>query len=85
MLDWHSCQICYSLEIKLLLLLCKNKSILRNFKNATFYVDCSLYWVDLMLFLIQYLILSCDKQQFTVKRILLRPFILSYHDVSHFQ
>ena len=28
-------------------------SILRNFKNATFYVDCFLYWVDVMLFPIQ--------------------------------
>ena len=25
------------------------KCILRDFKNATFYVDCFLYWVDLML------------------------------------
>ena len=38
--------------------------ILRNFKNATFYVDCFLYWVDLMLFLIQCFILSRDKQQY---------------------
>ena len=52
-------------------------SILRNFKNATFYVDCFLYWVDLMLFPIQYFILSCHKQQLTVKQILLRPFILT--------
>ena len=59
--------------------------ILRNFKNATFYVDCFLYWVDLMMFPIQYFILLHDKQQLTVKRILLRPFILTYHDVSHFQ
>ena len=51
--------------------------ILRNFKNATFYVDCFLYWVDLMLFPIQYFILSRDKQQLTIKRILLRPFILT--------
>ena len=53
------------------------KNILRNFRNATFYVDCFLYWVDLMLFPIQYFILSRDKQQLTVKRILLRPFILT--------
>ena len=52
-------------------------NILRNFKNATFYVDCFLYWVDLMLFPIQYFILSRDKQQLTVKRILLIPFILT--------
>ena len=51
--------------------------ILRNFKNATFYVDCFLYWVDLMLFPVQYFILLRDKQQLTVKRILLRPFILT--------
>ena len=42
--------------------------ILRNFKNATFYVDCFLNWVDLMLFPIQYFILSCDKQQLTVNK-----------------
>ena len=53
------------------------KIILRNFKNATFYVDCFLYWVYYMLFPIQYFILSRDKQQLTVKRILLRPFILT--------
>ena len=35
--------------------------ILRDFKNATFYVDCLLYWVDLMLFPMQYFILSRDK------------------------
>ena len=52
-------------------------NILRNFRNATFYVDCFLYWVDLMLFPIQYFILSRDKQQLTVKQILLRPFILT--------
>ena len=52
-------------------------NILRNFKNATFYIDCFLYWVDYMLFPIQYFILSRDKQQLTVKRILLRPFILT--------
>ena len=48
-----------------------------NFKNATFYVDCFLYWVDVMLFPIQDFILTRDKQQLTVKRILLRPFILT--------
>ena len=53
------------------------RDILRNFKNATFYVDCFLYRVDLMLFPIQYFILSCDKQQLTIKRILLKPFILT--------
>ena len=42
--------------------------ILRNFKNATFYVDCFLYWIDLMLFPIQYFILSLDKEQLTVKQ-----------------
>ena len=41
--------------------------ILRNFKKATFYVDCFLYGVDLMLFPFQYFILSHDKQQLTVK------------------
>ena len=41
-----------------------------------FYVDCFLYWVDSMLFPIQYFILSRDKQQLTVKQILLRPFVL---------
>ena len=51
--------------------------ILRNFKNATFYVDCFLNWVDLMLFPIQYFILSRDKRQLTITRILLRPFILT--------
>ena len=55
----------------------KTSHILRNFKNATFYVDCFLCWVDLMLFPIQYFILSRDKQQLTSKRILLRPFILT--------
>ena len=54
-----------------------NPYILRNFKNATFYVDYFLYRVDLMLFPSQYFILSRDKQQLTVKRILLRPFILT--------
>ena len=49
----------------------------RNFRNATFYVDCVFYWVDLMLPPIQYFILSRDKQQVTVKRILIRPFILT--------
>ena len=53
------------------------ENILRNFKNATFYVDCFLYWVNLMLFPIQYFMLSRDKQQLTVKRIFLRPFILT--------
>ena len=52
-------------------------TILGNFKNATFYVACFLYLVDLMLFPIQYFLLSRDKQQFTVKRILLRPIILT--------
>ena len=50
-------------------------NILRNFKNATCYIDCFLYWVDLM-FPIQYFLLSRDKQQLTVKRILLISFIL---------
>ena len=36
--------------------------ILKNFRNATFYVDCFLNWVDLMLFPIQYVILLRDKQ-----------------------
>ena len=36
--------------------------ILRNFRNATFYIDCFLYWVDLMLFPIQYSILLRDTQ-----------------------
>ena len=42
---------------------CLNKcqNILKNFKNATFYVDCFLYWVNLILFPIQYFILSRDK------------------------
>ena len=31
-------------------------------KNATFYVDCFLYWLDLILFPIHYFILSRDKQ-----------------------
>ena len=52
-------------------------TLLRNFKNTTFYFDCFLYWVDLMLFPIQYFILSRDKPQLTIKRILLRPFILT--------
>ena len=52
-------------------------TIFRNFKNATFYVDCFLYWVDCMLFPIQYFIFSRDKQQLTAKLILLRPFILT--------
>ena len=39
-------------------------------------IDCFLYWVDLILFPIQYFILPRDTQQLTVKRILLRPFIL---------
>ena len=56
--------------------------ILRNFKNATFYVDCFLYWVDLMLFAIQYFILSRVKQQLAVKRNLLRPFILMSFSVK---
>ena len=51
--------------------------VLTNFKNATFYVDCFLYWVDLMLLSIHYFILSRDKQQLIVKRILPRPFILT--------
>ena len=62
-----------------------NQNMHRNFKNATFYVDCFLYWVDLMLFPIQYFILSCDKQQLTEKRILLRRFILTLPWRSHFQ
>ena len=52
-------------------------TILRNFKNATFFFDCFLYWVDLIKFPIQYFLLSRDKQHLTVKRILLRPFILT--------
>ena len=52
-------------------------NIIRNFKNATFYVDCFLYWLDYMLFHIQCFILSLDKQQLTIKRILLRSFILT--------
>ena len=51
--------------------------ILRNFRNATFHVDCFLYWVDLRLFPIQYFILSHDKEQLTAKQILLRPFVLT--------
>ena len=51
--------------------------IFRNFKTATFYVDCFLYWVDFMLFPIQYFILPRDEQQLTVKRILLRLFVLT--------
>ena len=31
----------------------KQHNILRNFKNTMFYVDCFLYWVDLMLSPIQ--------------------------------
>ena len=42
-------------------------NILRLFKNATFHVDCFLYWVNLMLFPIQYFILSRDKQKLTIK------------------
>ena len=61
-----------------------NINILRHFKNATFYVDCFLYWVDYMLFPIQYFIVSRDKQQLTVKRILLRPFILTLPRRSSF-
>ena len=37
-------------------------NILRDFKNVTFNVDCSLYWVDLMVSPVQYFILPCDKQ-----------------------
>ena len=37
-------------------------NMLRNFKNATFYVDCFFYCVDLMLFPIHYFILLRDKQ-----------------------
>ena len=34
MLDWHSCQICYPLEIKLLLLLLSDEITLANpFEN----------------------------------------------------
>ena len=60
-------------------------TILRNFKNATFYVDYFLYWVDLVLFPIEYFILSRDKQQLTVKRMLSDRLFWRYHDVSHFQ
>ena len=35
---------------------------LRDFKNATFYVDCFLYLVDLMLFPMKYFIMSREKQ-----------------------
>ena len=31
MLDWHSCQICYSLEIKLFIYLFKEREIIREF------------------------------------------------------
>ena len=53
--------------------MCKSKDkfsiiYLETLKNAAFYIDCFLYWVDLMLFRIQYFILSRDKQQLTVKK-----------------
>ena len=42
---------------------CCESPILRNFKNATFYVNCFLYWIDLMLFPIQYFILSRNNRK----------------------
>ena len=35
MLDWHSCQTCYPLEKKVIIILCKTQTDLRSHREAS--------------------------------------------------